>query len=53
LVREAGGCFGPFAAGPDFLLDTPAFISAATPRLFDELKGVLPAWLDDGATAPW
>ena len=46
LVREAGGCVGPFAAGPDFVLDTPAFISASSPRLLDELQRILPPWLE-------
>ena len=46
LVREAGGCVGPFAAGPDFVLDTPAFISASNVRLLDELQRILPPWLD-------
>jgi len=52
LVREAGGCIGPFAAGPELVLDTPAFISAATPRLLGELQRVLPRWLDRNETAP-
>ena len=46
LVREAGGCVGPFAAGPDLVLDTPAFISASSVRLLDELQRILPPWLD-------
>jgi len=46
LVREAGGCVGPFAAGPDLVLDTPAFISASHVRLLDELQRILPPWLD-------
>jgi myo-inositol-1(or 4)-monophosphatase len=46
LVREAGGCVGPFATGPDFVLDTPAFISASSPRLLDELQRILPPWLE-------
>lgn len=46
LVREAGGCVGPFAAGPNLVLDTPAFISASSVRLLDELQRILPPWLD-------
>ena len=52
LVREAGGCIGPFAAGPELVLDTPAFISAATPRLLSELQRVLPRWRDGNETGP-
>lgn len=44
LVTEAGGTVGPFEGGERLRLDTPAFISAATPDLFGELALVLPPW---------
>ena len=52
LVREAGGSIGPYAAGPAFVLDRPAFISAATAPLLGELQRVLPGWLDGDKTGP-
>ena len=51
LVAEAGGSIGPFTGGGDLLLDQPAFISAATPRLLAELQRVLPPW-DCGTDGP-
>jgi myo-inositol-1(or 4)-monophosphatase len=48
LVSEAGGATGPFEGGGAFVLDTPAFISAATPRLLAELQRVLPPWHGSG-----
>jgi len=44
LVAEAGGVVGPFAGGAAgrVSLDRAAFIAAATPHLYAELRGLLP-----------